>query len=87
MSWTSYDDAQEVLVRYEAAFPDDYMPHALRGMMLIAIENGKEQAQRDYAAAAAEYELAGSMLRSDDDTTYYQQLGSLIEQLSSGGWL
>ena len=82
-----YDDAQEVLVRYEAAFPDDYMPHALRGMMLIAIENGKEQAQRDYAAAAAEYELAGSMLRSDDDTTYYQQLGSLIEQLSSGGWL
>ena len=82
-----YEDAEAALQRYEAAFPASYMPHALRGMMLITIENGKAQAQRDYSGAVKEYEAAGSMLRSDDDTTYYQQLGSLLDQLHSGGWL
>lgn len=82
-----YEDAEAALQRYEEAFPDSYMPHALRGMMLITIENNKSQSQRNYAAAVKEYEAAGSMLRSDDDTTYYQQLGSLIDNLHSGGWL
>ena len=82
-----YEDAEAALQRYEEAFPDTYMPHALRGMMLITIENGKAQAQRDYSGAVKEYEIAGGMLRSDDDTTYYQQLGSLLDQLYNGGWL
>lgn len=82
-----YEDAENALQRYEVAFPDSYMPHALRGMLLITVENAKDQSQRDYAAAAKEYETAGSLLRSDDDTTYYQQLGSLLDQLKAGGWL
>ena len=68
-------------------FRDDYMPHALRGMMLITIENQKPQSGRNYRAAQAEYETAGAMLRSSDNTTYYQQLGSLIEDLKKNGWL
>jgi len=40
-------------------FPDYYMPHALRGMMLITIENKKPQGERDFSAALAEYEAAG----------------------------
>ena len=82
-----YDKAEQALQDYEAMFPDDYMPHALRGMMLITIENQKPQSGRNYRAAQAEYETAGGMLRSSDNTTYYQQLGSLIDDLKENGWL
>lgn len=82
-----YDKAEQALTDYEEMFPEDYMPHALRGMMLITIENGKPQGSRNYRPALAEYETAGSMIRSSDDTTYYQQLGSLIENLRGNGWL
>ena len=83
----NYASAEKALQAYETMFPDDYMPHALRGMMLITVENGRPQGQRDYHAALAEYEKAGSMLRGSDETTYYQQLGSLIENLKRNGWL
>lgn len=82
-----YTRAEQTLKEYESAFPDSYMPYALRGMLLITIENEKNQSSRDYSRAAAEYEKAGKKLRSDDDTTYYQQLGSLLDSLRSGGWL
>ena len=82
-----YGKAEQALQDYEAMFPDDYMPHALRGMMLITIENGKSQSGRDYRPALREYETAGSMLRSSDNTAYYQQLGSLIDALRRNGWL
>lgn len=82
-----YSKAEQALVDYEAAFPDDYMPHALRGMMLITIENQKAQTSRNYRHAQQAYEQAGDMLRSSDDTTYYQQLGSLIDDLKKNGWL
>lgn len=82
-----YAGAESALQAYESMFPDDYMPHALRGMMLITIENGKSQSARNYRPAVTEYETAGSMLRSSDETTYYQQLGSLIDNLKRNGWL
>lgn len=82
-----YDKAEQSLSDFEAIFPDNYMPHALRGMLLITIENNKEQNNRDYSGALTEYELAGDMLRSSDDATYYQQLGTLIDNLRSNGWL
>ena len=82
-----YAKAEQALTAYEEMFPEDYMPHALRGMMLITIENAKPQSSRNYRPALAEYETAGSMIRSSDETTYYQQLGSLIENLRRNGWL
>lgn len=82
-----YAKAEQALTAYEEMFPEDYMPHALRGMMLITIENAKPQSSRNYRPALAEYETAGSMIRSSDETTYYQQLGSLIENLRRKGWL
>lgn len=82
-----YANAEAALTAYEEMFPDDYMPHALRGMMLITIENQKPQNERSYQAALAEYKTAGSMIKSNDETTYYQQLGSLIKQLKANGWL
>lgn len=82
-----YAKAEQALTAYEEMFPEDYMPHALRGMMLITIENAKPQSSRNYRPALAEYETAGSMIRSSDETTYYQQLGSLIEDLKRNGWL
>lgn len=82
-----YDRAEQALADYEAMFPEDYMPHALRGMMLITIENEKPQSARNYKGALAEYETAGGMVRDSDETTYYQQLGSLIENLKRNGWL
>lgn len=82
-----YGRAEEALAAYQEMFPDSYMPHALRGMLLITIENEKPQSQRDFSAALAEYETAGGMIRSSDDTTYYQQLGTLIDSLRKNGWL
>lgn len=82
-----FNSAENALTAFEAMFPNSYMPHALRGMMLISIENKKEQEQRDYSAALVEYETAGSLIRSSDETTYYQQLGTLIDSLRQNGWL
>lgn len=79
--------AEQALTAYQEMFPEDYMPHALRGVMLITIENQKDQSARNYQPALKEYEAAGDMLRSSDETTYYQQLGSLIESLRKNGWL
>ena len=83
----NFDKAEQALAAYEKMFPESHMPHALRGMMLITIENEKPQTSRDYRPALNEYEVAGSMIRSSDETTYYQQLGSLIENLRRNGWL
>ena len=82
-----YDDAEIALSRFEKAFPDDYMPNALRSIMLITIENVKPQEERDYTRALEEYETAGDKIKSSDDTTYYQQLESLIEELKAKNWI
>lgn len=82
-----YDEASRCLEEYAAAFPHDYMPHALRAILIIAQENQKPEDQRDYSAALSEYQTAGSMLRSSDDQTYYAQAGGLIDQLRVNGWL
>lgn len=85
---TDYEQAEQALQAYETMFPGSYMPHALRGMMLISQENAKpDQSDRDYSAVLEQYELAGSKIRGEDDTTYYQQLGSLLETLRQNGWL
>ena len=82
-----YTAAEEALEEYETAFPNDYIPHALRTVLLITIENEKAQGSRNYQTARAEFEIAGSMINSSDDTTYYRQAESLIEQLQENGWL
>lgn len=82
-----YTAAGQALDDYQTMYPQDYMPHALRGMLLITVENQKEQSVRDYRQALSEYETAGQLIRSEDETAYYQQLGSLIDQLRSNGWL
>lgn len=80
-----FTTAGKVLDDYQETFPNEYMPHALRGMMLITIENKKPQSSRNYTKALTEYNQAKEKLKSDDDTTYYQQLGSLIEELKTKG--
>lgn len=82
-----YEKAVQALSDYETSFPEDYMPHALRGILFISMENQKPQAERDFHAALREYETAGSMIRGEDNTSYYQQLGSLIDELRKNGWL
>ena len=82
-----YNAAAQALNDYEAKFPDDYMPHALRGMMLITIENSKVQSSRNYSGAVAEYNKAKEKITSEDDATYYQQLDSLVKQLDTKGWI
>lgn len=82
-----YESAEKTLSDFENQYPNSYMPHALRGMMLITIENSKAQDRRDYNAAKAEYIKAGQLIRGDDDATYYQQLESLIRQFEKEGWI
>lgn len=82
-----YDRAEQALKDYETAFPDAYVPHALRAVMLITLENEKPENQRDYTRAREEYLVADKMARSTDDQTYLQQVHSLIAQLYDNGWL
>lgn len=82
-----FSEAQQTLTEFETAFPQSYLPHALRGLAHIAEENEKPQDERDYSSVQAEYEAAGEKLRSGDDPAYYQQLETLLEQLKKGGWL
>lgn len=79
--------AEEALSDYETAFPNDYTPHALRTVLLITIENEKPQGERNYQQALEEFNMAGDMITSADDATYYQQAESLILQLEDNGWL
>ncbi len=79
--------AGETLDRMEKAYPQSYMSHALRGVLLITLENQKPESERDYRGTQAEYETAGSLLTGTSDRSYYDQLGSLIEQLKEQGWL
>ena len=83
----SYDAAAQVLDRMETAFPKNYVPHALRGILFITVENGKAEGDRNYQPAYEEYVKAKDLLTSSDDTAYFQQLESLITQLQNGNWL
>ena len=82
-----YEAAGEALTRMEGEFPASYIPHVLRGMLLITVENGKPEGERDYHAAQDAYNRAVELVGSADDTTYLQQLEGLMEQLKQGGWL
>ena len=82
-----YNAAEKELKEYETAFPNDYIPHALRTILLITIENEKAQGARNYHAAQTEFGVAGDMITGSDDITYYQQAESLIKQLQENGWL
>ena len=82
-----YDRAAAALDEYGEKFPRDHMSHALRGILLITIENGKAADSRDYSKAYAEYWEAEKLLTSSDDRTYFLQLESLIQQLKDNGWL
>lgn len=82
-----YENARAALTRFEDAFPQSYMPHALRGILIITEENQKPADSRDFSGALDEYELAGELIRSSDETTYYQMLGSYIEDLRKNDWL
>lgn len=79
--------AEQVLADYECQYKTSYMPHALRAMMLITIENQEEQDIRDYSGAVAEYNEAKSLIHGNDDATYFQQLESLIRELEREGWI
>jgi len=83
----TYNDAAQVLDRMEAAFPKNYVPHALRGILYITMENSKAENDRNYQSAYEEYLKAKDLLTSSDDTSYFQQLESLITQLEQGNWL
>ena len=82
-----YDRAEGTLSQMQEQYLNSYLPHALRSMMLIAIENSKPEGQRNFQAAYQEYRIAESMIVGTDDTTYFQQLESLIDELREQGWL
>jgi len=90
MVWYAMDDfeaAGKELDVMETAFPKNYVPHAMRGILYIVRENQKPEGERDYALAVREYAKAGEKLADSDDRSYYDQLGSLIEQLRQGNWI
>lgn len=83
----NYETANNVLEQMEQVYPQSYVPHALRSILYISEENQKEQSQRDYRTAYQEYLTALDKVKTEDDTTYLQQVNGLISQLESNGWL
>ena len=82
-----YDKAEKALQEYQDYDPNSYTPHALRAMMMITVEGNKPQDERDYNGAYEEYETAKGLAVNSDDTTYLQQVESLIEELKRKDWL
>lgn len=82
-----YDLAMSILNEMEEAYPDAYEANAYRATLLIMIENGKPQEQRDYWKAYEEYQTAEKKLTAEDSDSLFVQLDGLIKQLKSGHWL
>ncbi len=83
----AYAEAEEVLEQMESVYGTSYVPHALRAILLVRMENAKAESERDYHAAYAEYEKAAELITEEDDKTQFQQLETIIEQLRAGNWL
>lgn len=82
-----YEKAGEVLDAMQSAWPESYIPCALRATLMILMENGKAQVERDYHPAYTEYQNALELVRDGDEQSYLQQLEGLIQQLQEGNWL
>ena len=82
-----FDRAMDALSQMKSAFPNDANPYIYSALLLIKIQNDRPPALRDYTDAYNEYRKAASKLGTDSDTVQFQQLESLIDQLSTNGWL
>ncbi|MBQ8815268.1 MAG: protein kinase [Lachnospiraceae bacterium] len=83
----AYDEAGQVLDQMKSIYSASYVPHALRSILYVRIENAKPEAERDYSAAYEEYQVAAGLVTAEDDRTQFQQLETIIEQLRAGNWL
>lgn len=83
----AYDEAADVLDQMEAVYGTSYVPHALRAILYVRIENARPESDRDYQAAYDEYLKAAELITAEDDRTQFQQLETIIEQLRAGNWL
>ena len=79
--------ARRVAEEMSEAYPADYTPHALLGILCVQENNGLDEAERDYSEAVSEYETACSLVTKDDDRAQLTRLESLIGQLRAGGWI
>ena len=82
-----YTDAVAVLSEMEERYSGSNIPHALRSTLLITVENGKDEARRNYDAAYEQFREAERKITGSDDTTYFRQVESLINELLVKGWL
>jgi len=74
-----YDEAERILQHYEASCPEDYNPHAMRGYMLLQMENELWASEEYLRAAKEEFEIADRMIRDTDDRYFYDMLKEAIE--------
>ena len=79
--------AKDTIQEMEMVYPQSYSPHTLRALVLIIEQNSVPENERDYLEVIEEYEKAGNLITSQDDTRYYQQVSDLVNQLEQGGWL
>ncbi|MGN1142259.1 MAG: hypothetical protein ACI4TF_13750 [Oliverpabstia sp.] len=91
-------EAEIIICEMEEAFADSYLPHALMAMLYITAGNEDDAGidfrfsqgltkEECYLKAQYEYEKAGELLKTSDDTTYYLQLQTYIQELKENGWL
>jgi len=82
-----YIRAEDILLHMQERYPNSYMPHALRSLMLITIESELIESERNFYPAYEEFLIAGSKITGSDDITLFQQLESLISELREQGWI
>ena len=74
-----YDEVERILQHYEDSCPEDYTPHAMRGYMLLQMENRLWASEECLWAAKEEFEIADRMIRDTDDRYFYDMLKEAIE--------
>lgn len=86
-----YEKAEEILLKMEQQYPDDYRVYMRLALLYCSTEGMKEQADRDYTEAERYFEMAEQFYEknrnSGESDENMQNLEDIMDQLYEKGWL
>lgn len=85
-SLKQYENAEQILQEYKMLYPQDYVPYAMRTILLMTEEGNKIPSERNYSAAFDEFATAEVLSEQADDLGYYYNTKYYIDELSEKGW-
>jgi len=81
-----YDQAEGIVQEYKKMYPKDYVPYAMRTILLLTLEGHKQVEERNYTTAFNEFETAEILSEQADDLGYYYNAKYYIDELITNGW-